>query len=90
MERRKVQLEAAAVADELMRLNGGPEEPLIGLHRNRQIAPELRQRFVKIRDRLIQLGINDPILARFDSHTVAQEETSAVARQLAAVAENLL
>lgn len=88
MNRIKLQLEAAAVADEMMRL-GKDEEPLHGVQRTRGLPPALRERFVNVRASLIGIGIFDPVLARFDSYTVAQETSAVIGRQLAALAESL-
>lgn len=50
------------------------------------LSPELRARVIALRTRLFQRGIFDPVLARFDSATVAQPAVREVAQQLAKVA----
>jgi hypothetical protein len=55
----------------------------------RGIAPPLRVRFIELRTNLIARGISDPLLARFDSYSVPQAATRAVAEQLGKVAEEL-
>jgi len=53
------------------------------------MAPELRERFIRVRAELFRRGIYDPILARFDSHTAPPADTHSVAQQLALVADQL-
>jgi len=53
------------------------------------LPPDLRARFIAIRAALLQRGIFDPLLARFDSATVAQVAVTEAAAELAKVAETL-
>lgn len=57
--------------------------------KNAMMAPELRQRFIRVRSELFRRGIYDPVLARFDSHTAPPADAHTVAQQLALVAEGL-
>jgi len=57
--------------------------------KNAMMAPELRERFIRVRAELFRRGIYDPILARFDSHTAPPADTHSVAQQLALVADQL-
>jgi len=56
---------------------------------NRDLAKELRARFIAIRAELFQRGIFDPILVRFDSATVPQASPKEIADALSLVASNL-
>ncbi|MDQ6799695.1 MAG: hypothetical protein M3041_02540 [Acidobacteriota bacterium] len=56
---------------------------------NRDLAAELRARFVAIRAELFQRGIFDPVLVRFDSATVPQASPKEIADALTVVASNL-
>ena len=51
--------------------------------------PELRQRFIAVREALIVRGIFDPVLQRFDSYSAPKADASEVTAQLAAIAEAL-
>ena len=53
------------------------------------LSPQLRARFIAMRTALFERGIYDPVLARFDSATVARASVAEVAAQLAAVATSL-
>lgn len=53
------------------------------------IDPRLRARFIAFRTKLYRLGLYDPVLGRFDSHTVAQSTPAEVADQLDALARAL-
>jgi hypothetical protein len=57
--------------------------------KNAMMAPELRERFIRVRAELYRRGIYDPILARFDSHTAPPVDAHSVAQQLALVADQL-
>lgn len=70
----EIRAEAAAVAREMQ---------------SGTLTPETRRRLIEIRAALFRRGVFDPVLARFDSATVARASLEEVARQLAAVAENL-
>jgi hypothetical protein len=53
------------------------------------LTPELRARFIRVRAELFQRGVFDPVLARFDSATVAQAAPAEAAAELGKVAEAL-
>jgi hypothetical protein len=74
MTREELKTAAAAVAQEMA---------------EHTLTPELRARFVAIRAALFQKGVFDPVLARFDSATVAPADTHQTAAQLAKVADSL-
>lgn len=63
----------AEIAAELKRL-GGP------------VSEELRLRFIEVRSQLFTRGYFDPILARFDSATVAKASNAEIAEELEKVA----
>ena len=48
-----------------------------------------RERFIALRTALIARGIADPVLMRFDSHTVPPADEAAVKEQLLALAARL-
>lgn len=60
-----------------------------GGSRPRGLPEELRQRVIEVRTALYQRGLYDPILVRFDSATVAEATTLAIADELERVAEAL-
>ena len=53
------------------------------------LTPELRARFIAVRAALFQMGVFDPVLARFDSATVAPVDTRQAALELAKVVGSL-
>ena len=53
------------------------------------LTPELRKRFLGVRSALIERGVFDPILIRFDTITVPRASIEEVAEELAAVASIL-
>lgn len=53
------------------------------------LPPALRASFIAVRAALIQRGVYDPILARFDSATVPQATLAEIADELAKVAASL-
>jgi hypothetical protein len=53
------------------------------------LPDEVRQRFVALRAALYQRGIFDPMLARFDSATVAKAPNGEIAAELVKLAETL-
>ena len=76
---------AAAVATDLRRAAAGAQEPPAptgGGSRQRGLPEELRQRFIEVRTAFIQRGIFDPLLWRFDTSTVPQTTTLAIADAL--------
>ncbi|HVT44552.1 MAG TPA: hypothetical protein VMT00_09190 [Thermoanaerobaculia bacterium] len=82
---------AASLAEEMERATEGVEERLgTALDRNqreaRAIGKELWERFIALRRELIRRGVHDPILGRFDSATVVQAGTAAIAEQVRRVA----
>jgi hypothetical protein len=60
-----------------------------GGSRHRGLPEELRRQFIDVRGALFALGIYDPVLARFDTATVAQAPTNEIGERLAAIAEAL-
>jgi len=54
-----------------------------------RVPEELRRRFIAVRAELLQRGIFDPVLVRFDSATVPKASTQQIADQLAAVIASL-
>jgi hypothetical protein len=48
---------------------------------------ELRQRFIRLRGALMERGIYDPVLVRFDTASAPQAETAKIAEQLNAWAQ---
>ena len=55
----------------------------------RGLPEDVRQRFVEVRSALIERGIFDPVLIRFDTATAPQATTAEIAQQLTAVADSL-
>jgi hypothetical protein len=53
------------------------------------VAPELRKRFIAVRAELLQRGVFDPVLVRFDSATVPRASVREIADHLRSIAENL-
>lgn len=79
--------EASALAAEMSA--GAGEEPIASDgSRKRSIPPELRNRFIAFRTILVQRGMIDPILQRFDSYTVEQAPTDEIAQRLREIAES--
>lgn len=79
--------EASALAAEMS--TGAGEEPIAADgSRKRSIPPELRNRFIAFRTMLVQRGMIDPILQRFDSYTVEQAPTDEIAQRLREIAES--
>ena len=87
MDETTMAAEARAIAQELA--SSGEDESADGKIRSRSWPAPLRKRFVELRTRFIQRGLNDPVLSRFDSHTVAQSSTEEIANQLAVIATQL-
>ncbi len=80
---------AAAVATDLRMAAAGAQEPSAptgGGSRQRGLPEELRQRFIEVRTALIQRGIFDPVLSRFDTSTAPQATTLAIADALQKIA----
>ncbi len=84
---------ATAVADELKTAAAGSDTaPIAGTgggSRHRALPEDLRDRFIDVRAALFQRGIYDPVLARFDTASVAQASTQEVAERLEQVAAAL-
>lgn len=84
---------AAVIAGELRAaVANSPGEPVPatgGGSRHRKLPEDLRQRFVDVRAELYQRGIYDPVLARFDSATVTQASTLALAEQLELISSSV-
>ncbi len=92
MSREDVKRAAAAVAADLKKAaQAAPEAPPAtgGGSRQRGLPEELRRRFMDVRTALVQRGVYDPVLVRFDTATVPQATTLAVAEELEKVAESL-
>ena len=53
------------------------------------MSTDLRRRFIAVRTALFQRGIFDPVLARFDTVTVARASTKDLADQLESLASSL-
>ncbi|HUJ14315.1 MAG TPA: hypothetical protein VL284_11050 [Thermoanaerobaculia bacterium] len=53
------------------------------------LAPELRKRFIGVRSALIERGVFDPVLVRFDTITVSRASIEELADELSAVASSL-
>ncbi|HYR28467.1 MAG TPA: hypothetical protein VEU30_08375 [Thermoanaerobaculia bacterium] len=83
----ELKTQAAAVAAEL-RSAGSAGAPAAsgGGSRHRGLPEELRNRFIDVRAALFQRGIFDPVLVRFDTASVTQASTAAIAEQLETVA----
>ena len=79
--------EARAIAQELA--SSGEDESADGKIRSRSWPAPLRKRFVELRTRFVERALNDPVLSRFYSHTVAQSSTEEIANQLLAIAGQL-
>lgn len=60
-----------------------------GLRASESVGPDVRKRFLEVRTELIQRGVFDPILMRFDSATVPKASTSQIADRLKTIAESL-
>ena len=76
------QMNGAAAADAAPGAAGGGSA-----HRN--LPEDVRQRFIDVRSALIERGIFDPVLIRFDTATAPQASTAEIAQHLNAVAEAL-
>lgn len=46
------------------------------------LAPELRARFIELRDEMFRRGIYDPVLVRFDSATAPKATVAEIAEEL--------
>ena len=53
------------------------------------VPADLRKRFIALRASLFGLGVFDPVLARFDSATVARASSEEIAAQLDVLATSL-
>jgi hypothetical protein len=80
---------AVEVAGELQSASGGEPAAMGGGSRQRGLPEALRERFIRVRTALVQRGIFDPVLVRFDTASAPQASTKEVAEQLAAVASAL-
>ena len=60
-----------------------------GAASNQELPKALRDRFIAVRSALFRLGIFDPILARFDSATVAQASPQEIAEELVLLVQKL-
>lgn len=53
------------------------------------VTPQLRARVIAVRAALFQRGVFDPVLARFDSATVAPATPAEIARELNEISQSL-
>lgn len=82
----ELRTEAASIAQAILDVaGGGTEEP----GKARTMPDELRERFITFRTLLYVRGLHDPVLARFDSATVAQADSKRIAQALEILAEKL-
>jgi len=80
-------LVAAAVAEDLLSQAGSDSVAASGGgSRQRGLPEDLRMRFIAVRKAMYERGIYVPLLARFDTATVAQASTREIAEELARVA----
>ena len=56
---------------------------------HRGLPEDLRREIVDVRSRLFEIGLYDPVLARFDSATVTQASNAEIAEQLSLVSNAL-
>jgi hypothetical protein len=86
MTRETIKSMAATVAADLRKAAAAgaqdPASPTGGGSRQRGLPEELRQRIIELRTALFQRGIFDPVLVRFDTATVPQATTLALAAAL--------
>lgn len=87
------QLEAMAL-EVAARMNGTPAADATpgatgGGSAHRNLPEDVHRRFIEVRSALIERGIFDPVLIRFDTATAPQASTAAIAQQLTTVAEGL-
>jgi hypothetical protein len=85
------ELKAAAmnVAERLRAAGDAGRAASGGGSRPRALPEDLRLAFIGVRANLYERGIYDPVLVRFDTASAPQAETSAIADELAKVAEGL-
>ncbi len=92
MTRDAIKSLAAAVSADLRKAAAGAQDPATptgGGSRQRGLPEDLRRRFIEVRTALFQRGVFDPVLVRFDTATVPQATTLAIADALAKLAEAL-
>jgi hypothetical protein len=53
------------------------------------VSAETRAQFIRFRTAMFERGIYDPVLSRFDSHTVQTAEPAEIGAQLEALAQSL-
>lgn len=81
--------DAAAAAAEALTSSGGASAPQPGGGSQTRMLPErVRAAVIDVRTRLYQRGIVDPLLARFDSATVAPASDIEISERLAAIAQS--
>jgi len=81
--------EAMAIAERLRQADGPAPEATGGGSRQRALPEELRAQFVRYRTLLIQRGIFDPMLLRFDTASAAQASNGEIAEELTKLAATL-
>jgi hypothetical protein len=92
MSREEIKTAATKVAEELRKVSAANTAETLGIgggSRQRGLPEDLRKRFVDVRAALFQRGVFDPLLVRFDTATVPQASTLAIADALAAAAQSI-
>ena len=79
--------EAAAAAGEALADAEGAAPQGGGGSESRHLPPAVRDAVIAVRTRLYERGVYDPVLARFDSATVAPASDAEIAERLAAMAQ---
>jgi hypothetical protein len=86
----ELRLEAGRLATELMALIERGEADDGGGNRqgsaHRKLPVEIQRRLIDWRSELLEIGVFDPVLIRFDTATAPQAGTRRIAEQLAAIA----
>lgn len=79
--RREAQRISAEILEQIGSLPEGAGAQQGSAHR--KLPEDLRKRFILLRSEMMERGIYDPVLVRFDSATAPQAETRRIAEQLA-------
>jgi len=85
----ELKAEMNEIAAELKRIGGDAPAANGGGSRQRRLPEDLRLRIIEVRSQLFTRGYFDPVLARFDTATVAQASNAEVAEELEKVAAAL-
>jgi hypothetical protein len=87
----ELRVEAGKLAAELQEIVERGEADDDGGNRqgsaHRKLPVEFQRRFIDWRSELLEIGVFDPVLIRFDTATAPQAESRRIAEQLAALAE---